>query len=67
MKNILQDLIVDMISEAENRKCAIIHEVKMISKKIKAMEVVSFRYYPKYCRLNFSNNFMQLLINRNWI
>ncbi|XP_074105455.1 protein regulator of cytokinesis 1-like isoform X2 [Cotesia typhae] len=35
----IEDLIVDMISEAENRKCAIIHEIKMTSKKIKAMEV----------------------------
>ncbi|CAD6226692.1 GSCOCG00005866001-RA-CDS [Cotesia congregata] len=35
----IEDLLVDMISEAESRKCAIIREIKIISKKIKAMEV----------------------------
>ncbi|XP_008549083.1 protein regulator of cytokinesis 1 isoform X3 [Microplitis demolitor] len=35
----IEDLLVDMVEEAEQKKSAIVQEVKIISKKIKAMEV----------------------------
>ncbi|XP_057338745.1 protein regulator of cytokinesis 1-like isoform X1 [Microplitis mediator] len=35
----IEDLLVDMVAEAEQKKSAIVQEVKIISKKIKAMEV----------------------------